>query len=241
MTPSRARGPSQPARGGTTRFEGGLVEIGHDGAGFAFDNEGPRHRVWLEPFALANDLVTNGRLARLHRRTAATRRPELWLSDGWATVKAEGWTAPLYWRREDGELDRHGPDGPRAGRSGRARPPHQLLRGRRLRPLGRQAPADRGRVGARRAPPPRRLLQRCSARSGNGPPAPMPPIRGFRPTEGTASEYNGKFMANQMVLRGVSLRHARRAMRGPPTATSSIRISAGPSWACDWPRTLRRR
>ena len=94
----RAR-PAQRARGGTSRFDGGLVEIGHGGAGFAFDNEGPAHRVWLEPYALANDLVSNADWFAFIA-DGGYARPELWLSDGWATVQAETWDAPLYWRRD---------------------------------------------------------------------------------------------------------------------------------------------
>ena len=90
----------QPARSGWEAFEGGLIEMGASGEGFAFDNERPAHRVWLEPFVLASGLTTNGDwLAFMDDGGYA--RPELWLSDGWATVQARGWTAPLYWRRED--------------------------------------------------------------------------------------------------------------------------------------------
>jgi ergothioneine biosynthesis protein EgtB len=82
-------------------FASGLVEIGHDGDGFAFDNEGPRHKVWLEPFRLATRLVTNGEYLAFIA-DGGYHRPEFWLSDGWAAVQAQGWEAPLYWRR-DGE------------------------------------------------------------------------------------------------------------------------------------------
>jgi ergothioneine biosynthesis protein EgtB len=82
-------------------FAGGLVEIGHDGRGFAFDCEGPRHRVWLEPFLLADRLVTNGEWMRFVD-DGGYRDPLLWLSDGWARVNADGWSAPLYWERRDG-------------------------------------------------------------------------------------------------------------------------------------------
>jgi ergothioneine biosynthesis protein EgtB len=82
-------------------FEGGLTEIGHDGPGFAFDNEGPRHRVWLEPYELADRLVTNAEW-QVFIRDGGYRDPAHWLSDGWAAVQAEGWAAPLHWRR-DGE------------------------------------------------------------------------------------------------------------------------------------------
>src|SRR5438093_847377 len=82
-------------------FDGGLREIGHRGADFAFDNETPRHRVWLQPYALADRLVSCGEY-REFIDDGGYRRPELWLSDGWALVQAEGWRAPLYWRLEDG-------------------------------------------------------------------------------------------------------------------------------------------
>jgi len=84
---------------------GGLVEIGHDGAGFAFDNEGPRHKVWLEPFRLATRLITNGEYLAFVA-DGGYRRPELWLSDGWTAVNAAGWEAPLYWQRPPEKTDR---------------------------------------------------------------------------------------------------------------------------------------
>src|SRR5690606_8815192 len=94
------RSPAQDARGGETRFEGGLVRIGHGGGGFAFDNEGPEHRQWLEPYGLEHDRVSNGDwLAFIEDGGYA--RPELWLSDGWSAARAEGWTAPLNWRRDE--------------------------------------------------------------------------------------------------------------------------------------------
>lgn len=77
-------------------FGGGLVEIGRDGKGFCFDNELPRHKMYLEPFALASRLVTCGEYLSF-MRDGGYERPELWLSDGWNTVQTEGWRAPLYW------------------------------------------------------------------------------------------------------------------------------------------------
>ena len=78
-------------------FDGGLVEIGHDGQDFAFDNEGPRHKAWIEPYRLASRLSTCGEYLAFIE-DGGYRRPELWLSDGWAAVGREGWSAPLYWR-----------------------------------------------------------------------------------------------------------------------------------------------
>jgi ergothioneine biosynthesis protein EgtB len=82
-------------------FEGGLVDIGHTGSGFCFDNELPSHRVWLEPYALADRLVTNSEFADFIA-DGGYNRPELWLSAGWDTVQREGWRAPLYWSNADG-------------------------------------------------------------------------------------------------------------------------------------------
>jgi ergothioneine biosynthesis protein EgtB len=83
-------------------FEGGLNDIGHDGGGFCFDNEQPRHRVWLEPYSLASRLVTCGEFAEF-MADGGYRRPELWLSDGWMAVQKNGWRAPLYWTSENGD------------------------------------------------------------------------------------------------------------------------------------------
>jgi len=82
-------------------FAGGLVDIGHSGNGFAFDNESPRHRVWLDPYSVADRLVTNGEFATFIA-DGGYRRPEFWLSAGWDTIQREGWRAPLYWFEDNG-------------------------------------------------------------------------------------------------------------------------------------------
>ena len=82
-------------------IEGGVCDIGFAGDGFAFDNELPRHPEYLRPFALASRLVSCGEYLDFIE-DGGYRRPELWLSAGWDTVKAEGWKAPLYWRQQDG-------------------------------------------------------------------------------------------------------------------------------------------
>src|SRR5205807_3562796 len=92
--------PTAPHR--FVEFPGVLVEIGHHGQGFAFDNEGPRHKVWLEPFRLASHPVSCGEWLDFIA-DGGYRRADLWLSDGWATVQSQGWQAPLYWRQDDGE------------------------------------------------------------------------------------------------------------------------------------------
>lgn len=83
------------------RFEGGMQEAGHGGEGFCYDNELPRHKVWLEPYGLGQWLVTCGEYAEFIE-DGGYRRPELWLSDGWNAVQAQGWRAPLYWSDGDG-------------------------------------------------------------------------------------------------------------------------------------------
>jgi ergothioneine biosynthesis protein EgtB len=84
------------------RFEGGMQETGHAGQGFCFDNELPRHRVWLEPYSLADRLVTCEEYAEF-MADGGYRRPELWLSDGWNAVTNNRWRAPLYWTSESGD------------------------------------------------------------------------------------------------------------------------------------------
>lgn len=211
----RPAGPRQAARGGATRFEGGLIEIGHAGDGFAFDNEGPRHKVWLEPFHLDHDLVTNGQWIAFIA-DGGYGRPELWLADGWATVKAEGWTAPLYWRRDgDGwttmsltgrvSVD---PEAPVRHVSAWEAEAFATWAGKRL-------PTEAEWESAVATAPDvfSNLFNEVWQHTSSA----YAPYPGFRPTEGTAAEYNGKFMANQRVLRGGAFAtppgHARRTYR----------------------------
>jgi ergothioneine biosynthesis protein EgtB len=83
-------------------FPGGVKQIGHSGPAFAYDNELPRHHTYLEPYALAARLVTCAEY-RAFLEDGGYQRPELWLADGWDTVQAQQWQAPLYWRKLDGE------------------------------------------------------------------------------------------------------------------------------------------
>ena len=83
-------------------FDGGLHLIGSDNVGFAFDNEGPRHQVYLAPFRLASRLVTNREYLEF-MEAGSYRKAELWLSEGWDTVRANQWSAPLYWEKRDGQ------------------------------------------------------------------------------------------------------------------------------------------
>ncbi len=85
-----------------THLPGGLTQVGDDGRGFAFDNERPRHRVWLEDVEVAGRQVTNAEWMEFIA-DGGYGDPQLWLSDGWATLQATGWDAPGYWRRDEDE------------------------------------------------------------------------------------------------------------------------------------------
>ena len=93
--------PAVPGDDAWITCDGGLAEIGHAGAGFAYDNEGPRHRRWVDPFEIAARPVTN-RAFLAFIEDGGYRRPELWLDEGWSAVTAEGWKHPIYWSRDDG-------------------------------------------------------------------------------------------------------------------------------------------
>ncbi|HEX3699424.1 MAG TPA: ergothioneine biosynthesis protein EgtB [Phenylobacterium sp.] len=203
-------------------FEGGLAEIGAEtgpARGFAFDNETPRHKVWLEPFEIADRLVTNGEWLAF-MADGGYRRPELWLSEGWAQVRAEGWTSPLYWQETPGgwaAMSLHGlrlldPAQPVSHVSlyeadayatwAGARLPTEAEWERAARGLPTQGNfAAAGRLEPAPAPPGEGLRQMFGdlwewTRSAYS------PYPGFRPAAGAVGEYNGKFMAGQYVLRG---------------------------------------
>ena len=180
-------------------FEGGIFEVGHDGDGFAYDNEGPRHEALIHPFKLASRPVTNAEwIAFIEDGGYAT--PTLWLADGWNTVKSQAWEGPLYFEQAEGGYGQMSLMGFRPVDPARAGHPCQLLRGRRLRPLGRLPAAHGIRVGGgvgeragrwpRRSAPAicdrcrrgsARGCSRCSAMCGNGRRAPISPIPASRP------------------------------------------------------------
>jgi ergothioneine biosynthesis protein EgtB len=200
---------------------GGLREVGHAGPGFAFDNEGPRHRVWLEPFAIAARAVTNAEYLAFVE-DGGYRRPELWLSDGFGAVQANGWDAPLYWERDSGEwtsFTLHGArrldlEEPVAHVSFYEADAYARWAGARL-PTEEEwevAATGAGGNGAF-------LDLRCfhpSVASCEARPAQLlgdvwewtrsayGPYPRFRAAAGALGEYNGKFMCNQLVLRGGS-------------------------------------
>lgn len=177
-------------------FEGGLVETGHDTEGFAFDNESPRHRSWLDSFALAMRPVSCGEYLSF-MQDGGYRRPELWLSAGWDCVKQRGWEAPLYWERKEGSwtvfvlsggLRALDPTKPVCHVSFFEAAAFAKWAGKRL---PREAEWELGSSAIKR-----------TGEVWEWTASPYVAYPGYREPEGAIGEYNGKFMANQMVLRG---------------------------------------
>lgn len=218
--------PALPSRE-WVRCEGGLHEIGTNAEGFYFDNEGPRHRVWLEPFELATTLVTCGDWLEF-MADGGYRRPELWLSAGWATVQSQKWETPFYWEMTNGSwhtftlsglrpVEAHEPvchvsyyEADAFARWAEARLPTEA----------------EWEVVARDA-----TLEGNFAESGQFNPVPpaakreffgnvwqwtrsqYSPYPGYAAAPGALGEYNGKFMCNQFVLRGGSCATSRSHIR----------------------------
>jgi ergothioneine biosynthesis protein EgtB len=222
-------------------FAEDLHWIGHDGDGFAYDNESPRHRVFLQAFQLASRLTTNGEYLRF-MEDGGYQRPELWLSAGWATAQENEWTEPFYWERRDSEwqmftlsgMRRVDPEEPVTHLSYYEADAFARWAGARL-------PTEAEWEVASTSVP----MEGNFVESGRFHPAPplgsgaltqmfgdvwewtrsqYSPYPGYEPAPGALGEYNGKFMCNQFVLRGGSCAtpasHIRRSYRNffPPEA-----------------------
>ncbi len=217
LTPAVLPGWTEPA-GATVpdRFlscAGGLVEIGHAGESFCFDNEAPRHRVFLEPYAIASRLVANGAWTDFIA-DGGYRTSTLWMSDGWARVAAEGWAAPLHWRERDGAWWQMGLGG--LAPIDPAAPVRHISwyeADAFARWAGARLPTEAEWEVAARLPG----MAEITGRVWQWTVSAYLPYPGYRPAPGAVGEYNGKFMIGQMALRGGSLAtpagHARDSYR----------------------------
>jgi ergothioneine biosynthesis protein EgtB len=234
-------------------FPGGVHWIGHEGEGFAYDNEGPRHQQFVQPFRLADRLTTNGEYLAF-MADGGYERPELWLSMGWATVQENGWSEPFYWERRDEEWWSYTLSGMRRV------DPHEPVchlsyfeADAFARWAGARLPTEaEWEVAAGSVPVGGNLVESerfhpaPAASAGEGKPRQMygdvwewtrsqySPYPGYEAPAGALGEYNGKFMCNQFVLRGgscaTSATHIRRTYRNffPPEATwqfSGVRLA----------------
>lgn len=238
-----------------TEFDGGIHAVGNAGGGFAFDNESPRHDVLLQPFAIASRAVTNGEYLEF-MQDGGYQRPELWLSDGWDTVCAQRWNAPLYWEETDGAWRQFVLNGTTGAGMRDVNPAEpvchvsfyeadayarwsgaRLLREEEWEVAAVQLPSEGSFLDDNSFHP------RPAKGEGNQQmfgdvwqwtASPYVAYPGFKPATGVVGEYNGKFMCNQLVLRGGSCAtpasHIRASYRNffPPHARwqfSGIRLA----------------
>ncbi|MEO7716203.1 MAG: ergothioneine biosynthesis protein EgtB [Capsulimonas sp.] len=204
-------------------FDGGLDWIGHEGEGFSYDNEGPRHQTFLQPFQLASRLTTAGEYLAFIE-DGGYHRPEFWLAEGWSIVQARGWEAPLYWERQgDGSWTQMTLSGPRPVDPSEPvchvsffeAEAYAAWAGARLATEAEWEVAARGVAvegnfveGERFHPAPLTGdapgLRQMFGDVWEWTQSPYTPYPGYRAAPGALGEYNGKFMSSQYVLRGGS-------------------------------------
>jgi ergothioneine biosynthesis protein EgtB len=229
LHPVYAQAPLAPARETSpvqwVDFAGGVAEIGYKGNDFCFDNETPRHKVYLETFRLASRPVSCAEYLRF-MEDGGYSRSELWLSEGWSTVQAERWQAPLYWRRNEGGLwEVFTMHGLAALDDLLATPVCHISyfeADAYARWAGKSLPTEaEWEIAAAAVPVSGNLMEGEKFHPQSSPGASQIeqlygdvwewtvsaylPYPGFHPLPGALGEYNGKFMCNQMVLRGGSV------------------------------------
>jgi ergothioneine biosynthesis protein EgtB len=218
-------------------FAKGIQEIGHEGEGFGFDNESPRHRQFMQPFQLASRLVTNGEYLEFIE-DGGYEQPLLWLSEGWSTVRAEEWQAPLYWEKRDGrwwmmtlsglrEVEKAEPvchisyfEADAFARWSDARLPTEAeweVAVQTVPLAGNFVENECYHPVPLNESTPTGELAQMYGDVWEWTQSSYSPYPGFRPAAGAVGEYNGKFMCNQYVLRGgscaTSLSHIRPTYR----------------------------
>jgi ergothioneine biosynthesis protein EgtB len=225
-------------------FPEGVYYIGHERNGFAYDNECPSHKEFVNPFQIADRLVTNGEYLEFID-DGGYKRPELWLSDGWYTVEANGWKAPLYWEKVDGNwlnftlsgMRKVNPMEPVCHVSYYEADAYARWAGKRLPtesewevaasnvPMeGNFADDEKYHPVALKKELVANGLYQMFGDVWEWTQSPYTPYPGFKTLPGALGEYNGKFMSNQMVLRGgscaTSRSHIRKTYRNffPPSA-----------------------
>ncbi len=258
LAPSYRRPWSLPANPSPLRrwiaYEGGLTEVGAEGPAFAFDNEAPRHRVFVAPFELASHPVTN-REYMAFIDDGGYRRPELWLALGWELVRAQQWEAPLYWEHRDGRWSAFSlagrvdvaPDAPLVhvslfeadafARWAGARLPTEFeweVAARNVRIDGNFLESGVLQPVAPDVASPENAPAQIFGDVWEWTQSSYAPYPGFVPAAGAVGEYNGKFMCNQYVLRGGSCATPRSHIRAtyrnffPPEARwqfSGVRLA----------------
>jgi ergothioneine biosynthesis protein EgtB len=201
------------------RFDGGLVEIGHRGDGFSFDNELPRHRTYTDAFSLANRAVTNGEYLDFVS-AGGYEDPIHWLSDGWSTVQREGWKRPIYWTPSleeeftltgSRELNLASPvchvsyyEADAFARWAGARLPSETEWELAAKDLPMRGNFVENQLWHPEAPRNESRLLQMFGDVWEWTQSAYAPYPGFKTPAGALGEYNGKFMVNQLVLRGGS-------------------------------------
>ncbi|MHB8284214.1 MAG: ergothioneine biosynthesis protein EgtB [Caulobacteraceae bacterium] len=220
--PPSASTPSTPSRPTSfVAFDGGIVDVGRREAGFCFDNEQPAHQVLLQPYRLADRLVTNGEWLAF-MADGGYARADLWLSDGWAQVMSEGWSSPQYWQGAEDSWRQFTFEGlqpldlaaPVVHVSLYEADAYARWAGARLPTEMEWENAARGLPVAGNLLESQRLAPQAADDSAGmrqmfgdvweWTASPYSPYPGYRAAPGAVGEYNGKFMINQMVLRGGS-------------------------------------